>query len=436
MLHYAKWFEGRRFGFRCLYGPILLFSLSCVVDTASAGVYQGLAALIREDYVAAMNALLPEATRGDIYSQVVVGDLYHQGKGVARDDEKAAYWYRKAADGGHADACSKLARMYIRGEGVPKDGQQAVDWYRKAADRGSYLADFALGALYYKGESITKNQREAYFWLLVYSRGKGDSTTSEWLRDLEKELSTQIQDEVRIAVEKWHPSTSPSKAEGSATLVNPLPRTPPLAPSREVVRSTGSGFFVAPERVVTNFHVAGDCERIRVAGRHEAILVGGDAQNDMALLAVPQTTYSHSVLRAGRVNLGESVTVVGFPLSGVLSGINVTAGNVSGLFGIGGDSRFLQITAPVQPGNSGGPLLDSGGRVVGVVVSKLDTLAIAKATGDVPQNVNFAISVNSLASFLNSQGVSFRSAVSGNALPPEEIARRGQSFAVAIDCWK
>ena len=72
------------------------------------------------------------------------------------------------------------------------------------------------------------------------------------------------------------------------------------------------------------------------------------------------------------------------------------------------DSRFMQISAAVQPGNSGGPAVDEAGRLIGVVVAKLNALAIAMITGDIPQNVNFAIKVATLASFLEANGIAVR----------------------------
>lgn len=96
----------------------------------------------------------------------------------------------------------------------------------------------------------------------------------------------------------------------------------------------------------------------------------------------------------------------GFPLPTVLqNGLNVTVGNVSSLAGFGGNSALLQMTAPVQPGNSGGPLLDRAGNVVGVIVSKLDALEIMKATGDIPQNINFAVQGTIARLFLEAQGL-------------------------------
>ena len=74
---------------------------------------------------------------------------------------------------------------------------------------------------------------------------------------------------------------------------------------------------------------------------------------------------------------------------------------------MGDDARMIQISAPVQPGNSGGPLLDSSGRVIGVVNSKLNEIAYAKATGDLPQNVNFAIKANVAMNFLDAHSVPY-----------------------------
>lgn len=95
---------------------------------------------------------------------------------------------------------------------------------------------------------------------------------------------------------------------------------------------------------------------------------------------------------------GENVEAFGYPLSQVLatSG-NFATGIVAALAGIGDDSRFYQISAPVQPGNSGGPLLDENGNLIGVVSSKLDFLAEIKNAGDIPQNVNFAIKASVVA---------------------------------------
>ena len=132
-------------------------------------------------------------------------------------------------------------------------------------------------------------------------------------------------------------------------------------------------------------------------------VIAGDVQSDLALIEGPTSSKSATFSQGRGVRPGDDIVVVGFPLHGLLtSDPSVTTGNVSALAGPGDDRRFLQITAPVQQGNSGGPLLDLAGNVVGVVVAKLDAIKVANLIGDIPQNVNFAVSAWSSASRLRS----------------------------------
>jgi len=173
-----------------------------------------------------------------------------------------------------------------------------------------------------------------------------------------------------------------------------------------------------------------------VAGRAAARVQSVDSKSDLALLAVPSNRFVAS-LRNGRLRQGDVVTVVGYPLRGLLaSGANVTTGNVSALAGMQNDSRFVQISAPVQPGNSGGPLLDSSGNVVGVVVSKLDAVKFAQLTGDIPQNVNFAVSLFTLQGFLEANAVDYQTAPSTKNLSTADVAEIGRRFTVLVECYK
>lgn len=170
----------------------------------------------------------------------------------------------------------------------------------------------------------------------------------------------------------------------------------------------GTGFFVNRlGHIVTNFHVVSECTA--VGAQHgdsagEVTFVAGDPSNDLALLKwtgqVPSDTVT---LRQGRdVSIGEGVMAVGFPFSQFLgSQPKVTTGIVSSTAGPADDVRILQVTSPVQPGSSGGPLLDESGNVVGVVVGGLGVLEFAEATGKIPQNINFAIKASVVRSFLD-----------------------------------
>ena len=129
--------------------------------------------------------------------------------------------------------------------------------------------------------------------------------------------------------------------------------------------------------------------------------------------------------------------MVGFPLHGLLaSEANVTTGTISALAGLGNDTRFLQITAPVQPGNSGGPLLDQSGNIVGVVVSKLDTMRIAKATGDIPQNINFAINGTVARAFLDASGVEYETSASSTSMGAADIGAAAKKFTLIVECYR
>jgi hypothetical protein len=171
-------------------------------------------------------------------------------------------------------------------------------------------------------------------------------------------------------------------------------------------------------------------------GRRTGSIVDSDKRIDLALLRVSGIKGETARLRSPRnVRLGEPVMVFGFPLAGALSsGGNFTSGLVSALQGLKDASGELQITAPVQPGNSGGPLLDANGLVIGVVQAKLDAIRMARATGDIPQNVNFVISLEVLANFLTKNKVGFREGTFSTALDTAQVAQVAQRFTYRIEC--
>jgi S1-C subfamily serine protease len=145
-----------------------------------------------------------------------------------------------------------------------------------------------------------------------------------------------------------------------------------------------------------------------------------------------------ATFREGRgVRAGDAATAVGFPLRGVLaSSANVTTGTVSALAGLGDDTRYIQVTAPIQAGNSGGPLLDQSGHVIGIIVSKLDAVKVFRATGDLPQNVNFALHASVARTFLDANSVEYETAPSTRTLSAADVGERAKAFTVVVECWK
>src|SRR6478735_5837301 len=135
------------------------------------------------------------------------------------------------------------------------------------------------------------------------------------------------------------------------------------------------------------------------------------------------------------VRSGESIVAIGYPFHGLLtSDFTVTTGIVSSLSGLLNNTRFLQISAAVQPGNSGGPLLSSSGEVVGVVAAKINAIKFAKATGEIPENINFAIKTGALRDFLDNSVVPYQVADSKAELKTADIARNARGFTVLISC--
>lgn len=203
---------------------------------------------------------------------------------------------------------------------------------------------------------------------------------------------------------------------------------------------SGTGFCVHPEGyVLTNHHVIeGAREILARSPRHrcQLELVFADPVNDLALLRADKSSPGVAEFRDGpQARLGETIIVVGYPLGGLLgSGPQVTTGNVSALIGPGDDTRSLQFTAPTQVGNSGGPLLDGDGAVVGVVCAKLNAVRVQAMTGDVPQNVNFALKAALVRSFLEAVGVEYRSRPLRTARSATDIAAEARDFVVKLEC--
>ena len=184
------------------------------------------------------------------------------------------------------------------------------------------------------------------------------------------------------------------------------------------------------------------CKELRVQGRSESLqLITRDAVSDLALLKMPGETRAAAMLTPDPASLrqGQEIVVFGFPLDSVLSsGGNLTPGVVSAITGLGNNSNQIQITAPIQPGSSGSPVMDKKGHVVGVVNMKLSDSAMAKATGSLPQNVNFAISGQTLKAFLDANRVPYKTGGSFFAWEKSlaDLGDEARKWTTVVECWK
>lgn len=207
------------------------------------------------------------------------------------------------------------------------------------------------------------------------------------------------------------------------------------APSRSGTRRnfadwTGSGSMVADKFVVTNAHVVNNAREIFVSGftgktRAEPVIV--DETNDLALLRLSESFGSSDILfRDSGVHLGETAVTLGYPLSGVLGrGPQFTSGSVSNLLGPGDDARFVQVTCPIQPGSSGGPVFDDSGLLIAVITATLSNA----------QNVNFAIRSALVLPLLDAASVDFKRSEKGCALQMSEIVKANSRFVWRVECF-
>lgn len=229
-------------------------------------------------------------------------------------------------------------------------------------------------------------------------------------------------------------------AEGFAGVgIDPAKPPPEASPPRmpgPSAAGSGSGFFVTAEgHVLTNHRVIEGCARIEVDGVRAEVLAS-EQDWDLALLSTRPAGTPLPFSPAG-ASVNADITIAGYPLHGILGGEIVTRGAVSALSGMGGDATRMQISASVQPGNSGGPAVDSRGGVVGVVVSRADDQAVFDRTGALPQNINFAVHGTLAQLFLSAKGVVVVTLpASAAVLAPEDLARRLMAATVHISCQR
>lgn len=204
--------------------------------------------------------------------------------------------------------------------------------------------------------------------------------------------------------------------------------------SEEPAPSTGTGFYINDDGVLlTNAHVVEDCDLVTVEAEPAQVLSVSSAF-DLAAIQVTGERGAPLAFAAQDVGLNADITLAGYPLHGLLGGLNVSRGSVSSMKGLGGNETTLQISAPVQPGNSGGPVVDQFGQITAVVVAKLDAMELASVTGDIAQNVNFAIRGSLAKIFLSSNEIDYRTADESTPLAPEDIASRLQAATRLINC--
>lgn len=341
-------------------------------------------------------AVKEKADTGDAEAQFTLATIYDLGVDVPKNYAESGKWYLKAANQGLAEAQFKLGVRYFEyGKQGGGNYTTAFGWFYKAANQGIAAAQYNVGLIYQLGRGVPTNRVEAYKWYnIAAAQGFTKAAAARELLDSELSRKEVLEAERRAA------AFTPKRIFKSQHV---------LAGEASSPKTSGTGFFVTSDGyLVTNYHVVEDAENFSVktkAGILPATLVRADKTNDLAVLKVPGTFSALALApkASGTARLGQPVFTIGFPNPDVQgTEPKLTRGEISSLAGMKDDPRHFQISVPVQPGNSGGPLVDLNGNVVGIVSMRLGDLRALKLTGALPQNVNYAIKSSVLSTLLQS----------------------------------
>jgi S1-C subfamily serine protease len=389
---------------------------------------------VPQDFAEAKKWYLFASEHGNPAGEFNLGIAYEKGQGTAVDLPEAIKWLHLAADHNMAPAKMELATLYSTGKGVPRDMTEAARLARSAALQNLAVAQVYLGALYIDGTGVPSDDSLGYQWASIgASKLTGPlGMMANKIRDnAARGLSTSELTAAQAATATWKPGTEP---------VSLFP--PGSAPRPARLRDSGSGFIVGKSgEIATDFHVVPNCTEIKLIdpiGKYHksSHVVAEDREDDLALLAGGEFG-ARLKIRGAPAALGESITSYGFPLGPVLSSTgNLTSGTVSSTAGMQGNAKSFQITAPEQAGNSGGPVVDETGAVIGIVASKLNALVVAAATGDLAQNVNFAWHISLLQKLMDQKGISYDLGSKGPAKSGVDLAGILQKGTVKIECWR
>ena len=383
---------------------------------------------VKRDYKKSLYWANKAADQGVAQAYNTLAYLYITGKDVVEiNAEKAFEYYNKAADLGNVKAITNLAKHYLAGLGVKKDKPKAFKLFKKAADLGNAASQHQMGIFYEFGIVVQKDLKKAKEWYVKainqnYKKSQMALASMYYYGDKD----TNAKKNYKKAAEWYRTAAKNDKENEEDKLIDVK------------ISSSGSGFFVTPNHIVTNNHVTEDCDELEVKNKgYKATveLLDTDSTTDLSILVTGKPNNSFLYLRNRKpVVTGEQSIALGYPFSSTLgSELKVTSGNIAALTGFNNNIAEFQLTSPVQPGNSGGPLLDDNGNVIGVIVSRLETSA--EITGSRPaQNVNFAIKSNMAKIFMDLNMVDYQVRKSNGTKEISQIVTEAKEATVQVIC--
>lgn len=374
-------------------------------------------------------------------------DWFELGKLAYLDNDLQSYFQytKKSAELSFSPAYRELYFAYINGFGTVKNLRESKAWLLRSAESGDYNSMYNVATAYIEGCGLQCNPLEGIAWLYV-AEFKGHKQAAEKIKEAQAGLDTHlvllVQDRAKAIAEMISIGHSTVDTVIFPPIYRPPVQTPgvaiPHSGNHRQLKGSGTGSVISPSGfILTAAHVVEDSGYLEVVtpeGKFPASVLSLDATNDVALIKVDRA-FSNTIPlgRSGEVRLGASVSTIGFPNIDI-QGLSpkVTNGLISGENGLQNDVRLWQISVPVQPGNSGGPLLDQKGRVVGIVVSQLNCHQAMEATGSIPQNVNYAIKASYFEPLLHFHKVDIANSYQDEPADFQEMVARSQKSVVLI----
>jgi len=308
------------------------------------------------------------------------------------DYREAARIWRILAERGHGSAQVNLGFMHDYGTGMARDPERAARWYRAAAIGGSAVGQYNLSLLISEGRVAPTAGRSARYWL--------EKAAAQGLDDATEALSARQQKPGSPQATQHRPTDLPAQ-ESTANLAQA--RTDVL----QVPVSIGTAWPVAAGYAVTNHHIIeGKRQVVLINNRGEelhASVVVTDAENDIAFLHVgdPRHLPPALPLSTSSAPLGTSVFTIGFPRIDIMGkSPKLSQGIISGTNGLRDDPSSYQISVPIQQGNSGGPLINMRGEVVGMITSMLGQTDAANGPAHPIPNISYALKTDVIRQLL------------------------------------
>lgn len=348
---------------------------------------------VEKDWSQGIQWMRKAAELNDKTAQVMLSGFFMSGIGVERAPKEGLFWREKAAENGDATSQLVVGNYYWEGDGTEKSPVRAVKWWQRAAEQGNAQAHLALAKAFRGGVGVVQDDIKACFHCMLAS-ALGHDMAKSCLPFLRDEVSPASYLAAQKMAARWMDEYAAGQTKSEKTKEDVNPKIP-----EQAVTAIGSGFLISADGYfLTCAHVLEGGNSYTVVinqEEHEAVLVKADLINDVALLKLEGAGFSPLSLSKCFPKMGDKVFTVGYPNLDIQgSAAKYTEGTISSLSGIQDDIRTMQITVPVQSGNSGGPLVDAMGNVIGLVLAQINAASVLKHTGAIPQNVNFAVKIN------------------------------------------